>query len=233
MTDEQAERRRMARKDAQRLRIADVAFELIERDGVDALTMPRLAREVGCAVGALYLSFPSKSALLLALQEQAVEWLSDAFGDAVARSREESGHRANAGEAALAHLGAGLRVVISLPTLSPARHRLIDELLSSHETFLTDEDLAAGDRVIDGLLHQAKTLLAEAQQAGALSRGDVDERARVLWAALHGLDHFRKRDRAGGEVLRTPRLIRAMLETLIRGWGGNESAVKRLFSQMD
>jgi AcrR family transcriptional regulator len=47
-----------------RNRIISAAMELIERDGVDAISMRRLATELGCGVMSLYNHVPSKAALL-------------------------------------------------------------------------------------------------------------------------------------------------------------------------
>jgi AcrR family transcriptional regulator len=47
-----------------RKRIIAAAMDLIERDGVEAISMRRLASELGCGVMSLYNHVPSKSALL-------------------------------------------------------------------------------------------------------------------------------------------------------------------------
>lgn len=47
-----------------RSRIIATAIELIEADGVGAVSMQRLATELGCSVMSLYTHVPSKSALL-------------------------------------------------------------------------------------------------------------------------------------------------------------------------
>jgi AcrR family transcriptional regulator len=47
-----------------RKRIIATAMELIERDGAEAVSMQRLATELGCSVMSLYSHFPSKPALL-------------------------------------------------------------------------------------------------------------------------------------------------------------------------
>lgn len=47
-----------------RKHIISVAMDLIERDGADAISMHRLASELGCGLMALYNQVPSKSALL-------------------------------------------------------------------------------------------------------------------------------------------------------------------------
>jgi len=47
-----------------RRRIIDAAIGMIERDGVGAISMDRLATELGCGLVSLYHHVPSKSALL-------------------------------------------------------------------------------------------------------------------------------------------------------------------------
>lgn len=220
-TPSPAQLRRERRREARREEVLDAALAIVERDGLPALTMPRLAREVDCAVGALYRSFSGKSALLVALQQQAIESLSTEIAQAVEASRQAAAkkRRLSAAEASLAHLRAALETVITLPRRAPSRHRLIDELLSASDAMLSDEELATVNQSLASLLSRVTTLLHEAQVAGALEPGDVEVRARLLWAALHGLDHFRKRDRGEPPALRTPRLAEAMLVSLFRGWG--------------
>jgi AcrR family transcriptional regulator len=58
-----------------RSRIIGTAIDLIERDGVDALSMRALATELGCGMVALYCRFPSREALL---DQVAVQVLSSA-----------------------------------------------------------------------------------------------------------------------------------------------------------
>lgn len=222
-----AQLRRRKNREAKREKTLNAAFLLIEQNGVDALTMPRLAARLECAVGALYLTFPSKSALLVGLQEQAINWLSLEIATAIEASRKAVLERgdANPSYAALAHLGAAVKTVVELPKRSAARHRLVDELLSSSDTVLSKKELATVNATLAGLLEQVTTLLDEAQATGALAPGDVEVRARLLWAALHGLDHFRKRDRGEPPQLQTPRLAEAMMDTLLRGWGASDEAL--------
>jgi AcrR family transcriptional regulator len=55
-----------------RRHVIAVAMELIEADGVEGVTMSRLATELGCGLIALYSYVPSKAALLDAVAEVAV-----------------------------------------------------------------------------------------------------------------------------------------------------------------
>jgi hypothetical protein len=47
----------------------------------------------------------------------------------------------------------------------------------------------------------------------------------VLWAALHGLDHFRKRDRIQPVELRVAALELELYRGLLLGWGADRTAV--------
>lgn len=55
-----------------RQQILDHAEDVLERDGIDALTMRRLANEVGMQAPSLYKHWPDKSALVASLQERAL-----------------------------------------------------------------------------------------------------------------------------------------------------------------
>lgn len=61
----------------QRARVVDVAVALLDADGLDALTMRRLASELGVQPGALYWHFASKQALLDVMADRFLEGLVD------------------------------------------------------------------------------------------------------------------------------------------------------------
>ncbi len=51
-------------------------------------------------------------------------------------------------------------------------------------------------------------------------------RTTVLMAAIHGLDHMRKRDRIVPPNLRMALLLPETLGTLLRGWGASAAHVR-------
>ena len=65
----------------------DTAMMIVTTEGIDALTMARLASELDAAIGAVYRYFPSKGALVAQIQGQAIELLSESY--AVARDRSD------------------------------------------------------------------------------------------------------------------------------------------------
>lgn len=62
--------------------IREAALRLIARLGYEALSMRRLAQEVGLAPGALYRYFPNKQAILFRLMERHMEELLEAWAAA-------------------------------------------------------------------------------------------------------------------------------------------------------
>src|SRR5690606_778510 len=116
---------------------------IVVEEGALALTMPALAARLGVAVGGLYRYFPSKEALLVALQ-------GEALGELVAELAAERG-AVEAAAAALDPQAAALHRIARLAwaylddaVRAPARHRLIDALISAPDPLLgTDAAEAA------------------------------------------------------------------------------------------
>ncbi|MEL6182651.1 MAG: TetR family transcriptional regulator, partial [Myxococcota bacterium] len=71
-SEEGMTRRELKRK-ARREEMLHAAMSIVVNEGVSALTIARLARELDAAVGALYRYFESKQALITALQRQAID----------------------------------------------------------------------------------------------------------------------------------------------------------------
>lgn len=208
--------RREARTDA----ILDAATALVVEGGLEALTLQRLAAELGVATTALYRYFAGKTELVVALQVRAIAALASDVEAALA-ALEGPASRARA----LARPWAATRVFVDGPLLAPARHRLIDAFLSGPEGQLDDAALAEVEAVLAPLLARVATCWADAAEAGALRPGDPELRTRVLWAAAHGLHHLRRRDRIEPRSRRTPALAREMMHTHLAGWGAREADV--------
>ncbi len=209
-------RRRAARRDA----MLDAAMAIVLEDGVEGLTIGRLAERMGMAVGAMYRYFSGKSGLVAALQERAVASLAvDLARAADAAVTRAEGAELSPGRAALVRACAAALSYLSHAVHTPERHRLIDASLSSPKPLLDDEGARAVAVVLEGLLGQVAGHLAVAAAQGALAPGDALARTHVLWATVHGLDHLRKRDRHQPAALRSGALAGAALADLLRGWG--------------
>lgn len=221
------EPKRALAHETRRQELLDAARALVAEGGLTGLTVHALARKLGVAVGGLYRYVPGKSGLLVLLQEEALASLAAEVAAAVDASRLGAAHRQEAcpRAAALGHLLAALGPILAGPHLDPVRHRLLDELLSSPEALLEGDDLERVNGALRPLLGRFEALLHEAALAGALAPGAADERTRLLWAGVHGLSHFRKRDRAEPARLRVDRLAPALLRTLLVGFGADPAVV--------
>lgn len=187
-------------------------------EGLQALTMQRLASEVDCAVGSVYTYFPSKSALVAELQRAAIEVLDESC------ARFES--RASADE--LDHLALVVgyaRFWADTFETFPEEARLMQRLMSDTSRTVADEDVSRVLPVALRLLDRLRKVLDAAAEAGALRAGDALQRTVVLAASLNGvllLDHVARVD---PELFDGRRLAVSLVEDLLRGWGADPQAI--------
>lgn len=79
--DQAARRPRTKPPDERRKEILEAATELFREQGFELTTVREIARRAGMAAGTVYLYFPSKEALLVALQEDYEAGLLDRFSE--------------------------------------------------------------------------------------------------------------------------------------------------------
>jgi AcrR family transcriptional regulator len=160
--------RRTRKHAARRDHLLDLAADLVERTGVDGLTMAALADAADYAQASLYTYFPSRSALLAALQQRALRTLAEVARDAVASwSGDEPDHLV-----ALARLWAFSDLFLAAPEAHPREFRLQQELLVAGNA----EETADAARVVPdamAVLAVPCDLLAAAARAGALEAPDA------------------------------------------------------------
>jgi AcrR family transcriptional regulator len=223
------ERKRLARKE----KMLEIALSIIESDGVESLTIKRIADEMDLVMGAIYRYYRSKAALLSALQVRALEALQMRFKE------DLEGLRAYVEEVEQTDAVVGAMQVLSVAHtyftfnhLHPAYHRLLDTLLSSPKLyFVSKDDVDEEEDSVsapEGVSQNEEILLAlldGAARSIAMSLGDDVERelcmqhAHVLWASLHGLNHFRKRDNRLPVYLKSQSLKPLAVRSLLLGWG--------------
>lgn len=215
--------KRAARREAALERMVDAALEIVTGEGVEALTMQRLARELGYAIGALYRYFPSKEALLLAVQRRVLEQLAADLEEADARALEHLARSRASDEAAvLTRIVLAAGVYETLPDRRPPHFRLLSVWLGEPAPIVPVESaMPAVPRVL-GLFVTVPALLQEAAARGALSEGDAAQRALVLFGAVHGVLALRKLARFGIDALQPELLSAELVRTLLIGWGASE-----------
>ena len=219
--------RRLDKRIAKRQSFLDAAMEIVIEGGVGSLTIAKLAQAVDISVGGLYRYFPSKEAILVGLQEQALT----EYGEELVRVVET----VDAGLASVApppEIAAVVHIVVVFITYledaeaAPARHRLLDEFMSAPVPLLDDDQALVVERALTPVVQFCARTLEEAARVEAIAPGDAVQRTHVIWAVLHGLDHFRKRDRLQPERLRVAALVPHAFRALLVGWGATPECVE-------
>lgn len=216
--------RRARRRAARRQEIVDAAMALVLDDGLDGLTIARLAKEVDAAVGAIYRYFDGKEAVIVELQLLAVQRLVEQLEERLSAAEGRIGELP-ADARSLARIMAAFATWPAFSRSQPALYRLVDRSVSDPRRILTDEQAAKVEAEMAPVLLTCGRLLQEAVESGALEPGDPSLRSHALWAAFHGVGHFEKRDGRGSLAIDSASIRRELLDVLLRGWGASKGAV--------
>lgn len=189
-------------------------MELIAEDGIESFTLARLAEKTASAVGAVYRYFPSKEALLVALQRQI---LGSLHLELVAVLEDS--------QPPLTRLWSATRWYSNLPQTRPREMALVAIAVGSPRILLPGDEAAAVLEAAEPLFAALAELITEATKAGELEKGDARERAIELWAALHGVLQIQKLARVSPS-LDAVSLAPALVRDLLRGWGAREDSLK-------
>lgn len=206
--------------------ILDAAMELLGRDGVDGLTLQAVAAELGLVTTALYRYFPSKNALLAALQRRTVTALHGRLRAVVhdlGRTHESEPPRVRA-----------LLPIVALPSFyaearlaMPEAFRMLMTMLGDPRPMLADEDAQRTAPLLGAMLAEVGALFVHAAGVGALPPGDAAEQTLVVWATLQGVMSLGKLGRFDPRLGATDALGHAALSALLRGWGADAAALDR------
>ncbi len=163
--------RRSRKREARRARLLDLAADLVADAGVAGVTMAALAEAADYAPASLYTYFPSRSALVAAVQERALVSLGRVADDhlaitaaLVAAAPEPVAPRV----AALARLGAFADVFLAAPVRHPREFRLQQELLVTRGVEEATDALGIVPTAMY-VLDAPRRLLAQAVDVGALA----------------------------------------------------------------
>jgi len=154
-------------REAVRERLCDAAAKLLVEEGEAALSMRRLAAEVGCSAMAPYRYFADKEALIAAIRTAAFNRLADALDGVAADGRHRA---ADIGDA-----------YVRFARENPAAYKLMFDLAQPDEAAYPELTAAAvrGREAMAGYVR-------ELVEAGVLV-GDPVDLGYVFWAAIHGL----------------------------------------------
>lgn len=207
------------------VQIIDMAEHLVATEGLDALTMQRLGRELGYRAGALYRYHASKDALIAAL----IGRLVDAIAASVASAGEEArqiaaDHALPEAEASLVAIVCVLRGYLRIADERPSLMALLGRFLADPAPVVPD-GMVLPDVVPAALttVQRVIAVLAAARTSGALTGGDDAERASIAWNALHGSISTRKMARFG--LVDPSRVARTTIAVLLVGFGADPTRV--------
>jgi len=215
-----SERRLRSRAD-RREAFLEAARQLIEEHGIEALTVKAVAERLDAAVGTLYTCFPSKGALIAALQVEAIERLGAAYARAADDLESDLTARdADVDTAALARLVAFGRSLIAVAEVLPEEFRLQQRLLNGQAGY-DDRDLALVVPVAFDVLARPERLLRDAVTLGVLEAGDSFDRTVTWVAGINGVLTLGSLAASVAAGFAPASLADRLHLTLLRGWGAD------------
>jgi len=154
--------------------LLEKAVEVIQEDGIGALSLRAVARRAGVSHGAPAHHFPDKAGLLTALATRSMERFSEALSEA---ARE-------AGDSALDRLRAIGRAYVRFAAQNPAYFRIVTRFELIHGD---DAEFAASYQVIFDMVKDA---VCAAQREGWSRSMDPMALVIACWSAVHGLSNL-------------------------------------------
>lgn len=225
--------RRSRKRSARREALLDHADVLIDQRGLDGLTMTALAEAADYAPASLYTYFPSRSALLAALQQRALGVLGTVAAEHAAAAADAlAAAEAAPRPAALAQLLGFSELFLAAPEHHPRELRLQQRLLVTPGVEST-ADASAVVPAAMAVLAVPRRLLVDAVAVGALGDpepepdplGQPVEPALVrtlAWVvALNGA--LLVDDLTTGLPTTGRHLGRSLTGALLRGWGATDA----------
>jgi AcrR family transcriptional regulator len=209
---------RARRRDANLVRILDAAARLVADEGLDALSMARVADAVDYTAGALYRYVESKDALLSLLVQRILDELRGELAAAV---------EARADASPLARVAAMIAAYRGFVARAPHRFGVLAIALATPRVLLAAPGHAApATAAVIATLRPIADALSSAVDARELAAGDAIERTLTLFATLHGLAQLPKLAHHAPGAFDVERLVRGAVRALLIGWGGEAAHVE-------
>jgi AcrR family transcriptional regulator len=178
-TQRRATPRRKSAAD-RRIEVVRAARKLFARQGVESVSMRALAAAAGVSPAALYLYFPDKHALMVAVCDSI-------FADLIAMFRD-AGTQLAAGDP-VARLRGFMRAYVGWGIAHPDEYRLIFMIKEFHEPGPGHRGPPApgGPQLGPALFSMLVAEVERLMQGGHFRRADPAMTAEAIWASGHGL----------------------------------------------
>ena len=185
---------------------------LVAEDGIEALSMGRLASAVDYTPGALYRYFDGKDAILAKLVGRILEDLAASLTEAVGRLPTQASPLAR-----VFALEAGYR---AFARVQPHRFALLASTMAAPRVLLpAAKEAAPLVALMLATMQPLRDALDAAADAELIDAGDARERAVCIYALLQGVLLLHKQARYAPEVLDLDRLATRGTRSLLLGWG--------------
>ncbi|WP_113698792.1 TetR/AcrR family transcriptional regulator [Nonomuraea lactucae] len=157
------------------------ALRLVDEEGLDALTMRRLAAALDVQVGTLYRHFATKQALLAAMAEEMLADCADPLSDGTTWQEQVTELAGRLRTALLRHRD-GARVYAGTHSIGPNTLSYADTLVGVLRG--AGQSTEAATRTALAIIHFTLGHTLEEQAAGALTDSDLSAAVTTLHAAL-------------------------------------------------
>ncbi len=208
--------------------ILSTAQTILLNEGLEAVTVHRIARELDLTVGALYRYFPSKQAMLTGLGEDIVQGFTSTLTELAQLYVSENPDAPHPEITEVFVVGYGF---LDMAERSPARYRMVDLMLVDPRTMVQKEDRMTVLQTLFELLARVESRLEEAAQAKTISKGPFRERTIGLWSSLLGISSMQKMRRLYPEQVPADNLAAQTLYPLFLAWGCDPSALEKASEQ--
>ncbi len=195
--------RRARERENLRQEILDAARELFAREGVESVSIRRIAERIEYAPGTIYLYFRDKAEILKTICDETFSKLNQKL-QAIKDDRADT----------LSSLRRGLRAYIEFGLQNP-NHYLVTFVLSGR--FLQEnghplKPEEPGMCCFDNL----RGIVRKCIQEGLFRLDDVEEASQVLWAGIHGITTLLT-TKPGFPFIEQTRLVDRVVEVLVEG----------------
>jgi AcrR family transcriptional regulator len=209
-------------------------MSILLTDGIDALTMRRLADSLDLTAGAIYRYFPGKGAILSSLGHRALTSLSEHMDREEARIRA-SNSTSLCAEDALHLVIARAWAYWDFCLKAPGTWRLINLMLVDPRRFIPEgQPHVEFMSLVFSQITCMAALLDGVAGVGAI-RADEPGIARAMGvlATLNGSLHLTKLAETAPIAFDPSQTLRLLLDGLLRGWGADPSVLELVWSKVD
>ena len=209
--------------------ILDVALELLANNGLEGMSMHRVAGALDLTVGALYRYFDNKGAMIAALERRVFR----EYGDELKRVVLDP-PTPDTGEGEAVDLLVPIaRLSLAYGALSfskPAHMQLINEVLANPAHLLSPDEAHHVIATMFEVFLPFESLFQRAADGGALSAGEANMRLLLFWNAARGVLQLYKLSAVDASRFDNEALYYETNRALLVGWGADPDALSKAWA---